>query len=129
MSMERGISSGYKVVTEILKELHLEEKPVVVIFNKMDLYEKTRFDEFLPAEIKTGLLNELQETWMARTHQNCIFISATQNRNTADLRQLLFQKVKQLYLERYPYKAGYFQTYNDYEGQGEMGENSADSTS
>ena len=118
-----------KVVTEILKELHLEEKPVVVIFNKMDLYEKTRFDEFLPAEIKTGLLNELQETWMARTHQNCIFISATQNRNTADLRQLLFQKVKQLYLERYPYKAGYFQTYNDYEGQGEMGENSADSTS
>ena len=118
-----------RVVTEILKELHCEEKPVVVIFNKMDLYEQTRFDEFLPAEIKTGLLNELQETWMARTHQNCIFISATKNRNTADLRQLLFKKVKQLYLERYPYKAGYFKTYEDYEGQGAVGEGSADSTS
>jgi GTP-binding protein HflX len=105
-----------------LKELHCENKPVIVIFNKMDLYEQTRFDEFLPAEVKKGLLNELQETWMARTHQNCIFVSAVQNRNTADLRQLLFKKVKQLYLDRYPYKAGYWQGYDNYEGQDEVEE-------
>ena len=111
-----------KVVTEILKELHCETKPVIVIFNKMDLYEQNRFDEFLPADVKRGLINELQETWMARTHQNCIFISATQNRNTADLRQLLFKKVKELYLVRYPYKAGYWQGYENYEGQGEVEE-------
>jgi len=93
----------------------------------MDLYEQTRFDEFLPADIKRGLLNELQETWMARTHQNCIFVSATQNRNTADLRQMLFQKVKDLYLVRYPYKAGYWQGYENYEGQGEVPETTTES--
>ena len=109
-----------KVVNEVLKELHCETKPVIVIFNKMDLYEQTRFDEFLPAEIKTGLLQDLQDTWMGRTHDNCIFVSATQNRNTADLRQLLFKKVKELYLIRYPYKAGYWQGYDNYEGQGEV---------
>jgi len=108
------------VVTEILKELHCETKPVIVIFNKMDLYEQTRFDEFLPAEVKTGLLQDLHDTWIGRTHDNCIFISATQNRNTSDLRQLLFKKVKELYLARYPYKAGYWQGYDNYEGQGEV---------
>ena len=104
------------VVNEILKDLHCEDKPVVVIFNKMDLYEQKKFDEFLPDEIRTNLLTELKESWMAKTHDNCIFVSAIQNRNTADLRELLFQKVKKLYLERYPYKAGYWQ---DYLGQEE----------
>ncbi len=85
---------------------------MIVVFNKMDLYEQTKFDEFLPADVKKNLLSELQETWMANTHDNCIFISAAQNRNIAGLRQLLFEKVKKLYLERYPYRAGYFGDYN-----------------
>lgn len=104
------------VVNEILKELKCDTKPVIVIFNKMDLYEQRQFDEYLPAEVRKSLLKELQDSWMARTHDNCIFVSATQNRNTAELRQLLFQKVKELYLVRYPYKAGYW---NDYTQQTE----------
>jgi GTP-binding protein HflX len=100
------------VVNEILKELKCDDKPVIVIFNKMDLYEQKKFDEYLPAEIKTGLLTELKESWMARTHDNCIFVSAIQNRNTAELRELLFNKVKKAYLERYPYKAGYWHNYS-----------------
>lgn len=103
------------VVNEILKELKCETKPVIIIFNKMDLYEQKKFDEYVPDEVKTNLLRELKESWMAKTHDNCIFISAIQNRNTADLRQLLFQKVKKLYLERYPYKAGYWPDYTDWE--------------
>ena len=101
------------VVNEILKELKCDTKPVIVIFNKMDLYEQKQFDEYLPDEVKKSLLKELQDSWMARTHDNCIFVSATQNRNTAELRQLLFQKVKKLYLERYPYKAGYWTDYTE----------------
>ncbi len=100
-----------RVVNEILKELKCEDKPVIVIFNKMDLYEQKKFDEYLPAEIKTNLLTELKESWMARTHDNCIFVSAIQNRNTAELRELLFNKVKKAYIERYPYKAGYWHDY------------------
>lgn len=99
------------VVNEILKELKCEQKPQIVIFNKMDLYEQKKFDEFLPQEVKRTLLQDLQQTWMARTHDNCIFISAAQNKNTSELRQLLFDKVKKLYLERYPYKAGYWHDY------------------
>jgi len=99
------------VVNEILKDLKCDDKPQLIIFNKMDLYEEKKFDEFLPAEVKTGLLAELKDSWMARTHDNCIFISAAQNRNTAELRQLLFEKVKRMYLERYPYKAGYWTDY------------------
>src|ERR1019366_856536 len=106
-----------KVVTEILKDLGCEHKPVIVVFNKMDLYEQKKFDEFLPEDVRHSLLKELQESWMASLHDNCIFISAVQNRNTGELRQLLFQKVKKLYLDRYPYKAGYWQGYQDYSDQ------------
>jgi GTP-binding protein HflX len=109
------------VVNEILKDLKCDDKPQLVIFNKMDLYEEKQFDEFLPAEVKTSLLTELKESWMARTHDNCIFISAAQNRNTAELRQLLFEKVKKMYLERYPYKAGYWTDYSVMEEDWETG--------
>lgn len=112
-----GFEEQMTVVNDILKELHCENKPVVVVFNKMDLYEQKKFDQYLPAEIKTSLLKELQDSWMARTHDNCIFVSAIQNRNTGELRNLLFKKVKKLYLDRYPYKAGYWQDYEDYTEQ------------
>lgn len=109
-----------RVVNEILKELKCADKPVIVIFNKMDLYEQKKFDEYLPAEVKSNLLKELKDSWMARMHSNvpgqpadCIFISATQNRNTAELRELIFEKVKNAYLARYPYKAGYWHNYNE----------------
>ncbi len=101
------------VVSEILKELKCDTKPVIVIFNKMDLYEQNQFDEYLPDDVKKNMLTELKDSWMAKTHDNCIFVSAVQNRNTAELRELLFQKVKKLYLERYPYKAGYWQDYTE----------------
>lgn len=101
------------VVNEILQELQCGDKPIIVVFNKMDLYEQKHFDEFTPQEVKKNILQDLRDSWMARTHDNCIFISAAQNRNTADLRHLLFEKVKKLYLERYPFKAGWFVDYRD----------------
>ncbi len=99
------------VVNKILEELKANDKPVIYVFNKMDLYEARCFDEFLPDEVRRSLLNELQQSWIARTKDNAIFISATQNRNTSELRELIFKKVKALYLQRYPYKAGYWQDY------------------
>ncbi|MCS6819534.1 MAG: GTPase HflX, partial [Chitinophagales bacterium] len=95
------------VVNKILQELNAHQKPTILVFNKMDLYEQKYFDEFLPHEIKRSLLQELQQSWIARTNDHAIFISATANRNTAELREIIFKKVKELYLQRYPYKAGY----------------------
>ena len=103
-----------RVVQETLLELKAQDKPVITVFNKMDLYEQQKFDEFLDPAIRQTLLEELKQTWMARTHQQCIFVSATQNRNTSSLRDLIFRKTKELYLQRYPYKAGY---YTEWESQ------------
>jgi len=99
------------VVNAILEEIKAHDKPIIVVFNKMDLYEEKNFDEFLPDEIKKSMLQELKSSWMARTNANAIFVSATKNRNTSDLRQIIFDKVKALYLERFPYRAGYWHDY------------------
>lgn len=101
-----------RVVQEILEDIGTKDKPMVIVFNKMDLYEAETFDEFLPIEIKREMLTSLENYWSEKTKGNAIFVSATENRNTADLRHLIFDKVKKLYLERYPYKAGYFQDYS-----------------
>lgn len=106
-----GFEDQMRVVRETLEELGAKDKPVIIVFNKMDLYEQNKFDDFLPDIIKKSLLKELEDSWMARTNNNVIFISALQNKNTSELRQLIFEKVKSLYLERYPYKAGYWTDY------------------
>lgn len=106
-----GFEDQMRVVRETLEELGAKDKPVIVVFNKMDLYEQNKFDDFLPDTIKKSLLKELEDSWMARTNNNVIFISALQNKNTSELRQLIFEKVKSLYLERYPYKVGYWTDY------------------
>jgi GTP-binding protein HflX len=103
------------VVNNILEELKANDKPVIFVFNKMDLYEAKYLDEFLPDDVRKSLLNELQQSWMARTKDNAIFVSATQNRNTSELREMIFKKVKELYLIRYPFKAGYWQDYLEVE--------------
>lgn len=99
------------VVNSILEEIGAKDKPMIIVFNKMDLYEAKNFDEFLPLDVKKSMLLELENSWMARTNENAIFVSATQNRNTGDLRHLIFEKVRKLYLERFPYKAGYWHDY------------------
>jgi GTP-binding protein HflX len=106
-----GFEEQMQVVSEILKELGADGKPVIVVFNKMDRYEEITFDPFLPAEIKQSLLSELRASWMSKTQEQCIFISATQNRNTSGLREMLFNKVRELYLARYPHRAGYWHEY------------------
>jgi GTP-binding protein HflX len=103
------------VVADILEEIGARDKPTIVVFNKMDLYEAKNFDEFLPKEIKRNMLEELETFWRQKTNDNVIFVSATENRNTADLRHIIFNLVKKLYLERYPYKAGYWHDLMDYE--------------
>jgi GTP-binding protein HflX len=99
------------VVNQILTELGAKDKPMIVVFNKMDLYESRNLDEFLPAEVRGSLLQEMKDTWMQKTNQNAIFISATQGKNTSELRELIFSKVKELYLQRYPFRAGYWHDY------------------
>lgn len=96
------------VVNKTLQEIGAFDKPILTIFNKMDLYEKNTFDEWLGNETKKELLNDLQQKWQRETQGNAVFISATEKRNIDQLRQTILQKVKEMYRIRYPYKTEFF---------------------
>ena len=96
------------VVNKTLQELKSFEKPVIIVFNKMDQYEKITFDQWLPEEVKTQLLAELKERWQIQTNGKCVFISATQKTNIKELRQVVLNQVRKLYQQKYPYKAEFF---------------------
>jgi len=98
----------YAVVNKTLQELKSFDKPAIIVFNKIDLYEKNTFDEWLEDEIKQDLLNELKAKWQRETSGNCVFISATEKKNIDTLRQTILNKVRDIYQVRYPYKAEFF---------------------
>lgn len=96
------------VVNKTLQELNAFDKPVITIFNKMDLYEKSTFDPWLEEEVRAEILNELKERWENELQGNCVFISAVERRNIDELRKVILDKVRDLYRIRYPYKTDYF---------------------
>src|SRR4026207_165575 len=92
------------VVNKTLHELDASEKPTLTIFNKMDLYEKKTFDEWLEEGTKKEILEDLYERWNNETHGNAVFISAIEKRNIDVLRKTILDKVRAIYRIRYPYK-------------------------
>lgn len=96
-----------QVVRSTLAEMGCRDKPVVHVFNKMDQYEKNTFDEWLEPGIKEGMLRDLHARWEAETDGNCVFISATERQNIDRLRQVILDKVRDLYRIRYPYKTDF----------------------
>ena len=92
------------VVNRTLQELDAFDKPILTVFNKIDLYETRNFDPWLEEGVKKELLSELYERWQRETNGNCVFISATERRNIDDLRRTILEKVQTLYKVRYPYK-------------------------
>jgi GTP-binding protein HflX len=96
------------VVNKTLQEIGAFGKPILTVFNKMDLYEKNTFDQWLSGDTKKELLNDLQQKWQRETQGNAVFISATEKRNIDQLRQTILQKVKEMYRVRYPYKTDFF---------------------
>jgi len=92
------------VVNKTLQEINASEKPAILIFNKIDQYEKQTFDEWLDESVKKEMMNELKQKWEHETQGNCVFISATEKRNIDELRNTILNKVRELYKIRYPYK-------------------------
>ena len=92
------------VVNKTLQELKAFDKPILMLFNKMDKYEKNTFDPWLDEEVKAGLLQDLKQRWERELQGNCVFISATEKQNIDQLRNAILHKVRELYRIRYPYK-------------------------
>ena len=93
-----------QVVNATLQDMGCHDKPIITIFNKMDLYEHQTFDEWLEPEVKEQILRDLHERWEHETNGNCVFVSATERQNLDQLRSTILNKVRELYRIRYPYK-------------------------
>jgi GTPase len=91
-------------VNKTLQELKAFDKPILTIFNKIDLYEQRNFDDWLSEDIKQEIHKELQQKWNNITEGNCIFTSATEKTNLDELRAFILQKVREIYQVRYPYR-------------------------
>jgi GTP-binding protein HflX len=105
-----------KTVNSTLAEIGASNKPMMMIFNKIDAYtfiEKEE-DDLTPVEKENYSLEDLKKTWMAGKEDDCAFISAKNNLNTAELRAKLYEVVKKIHIKRYPYNSFMFQ---DYENQ------------
>jgi GTP-binding protein HflX len=103
-----GYEDQMGVVNKTLQDIKAFDKPMLTIFNKMDLYEAKTFDEWLDDEVKQELLLQLHDRWQQATGNHAVFISATAKRNIDQLRTTILSKVKSLYEERYPYLTDFY---------------------
>ena len=102
-----------KVVEKTLAELGCADKPSMIVFNKIDAYtwvEKEE-DDLTPATTENITLEELKRTWMAKLSDNCLFISAREKQNIDEMREVLYQKVRELHVQKYPYNDFLYQNY------------------
>ena len=110
----------YDVVNKTLMDLGCQDKPRLLVFNKMDAYSWTEkeADDLTPSTKENISLDQLMATWMARLGEDCIFISARERMHIEELKELLYKRVKELHVQKYPYNDFLFQQYND-EGEAE----------
>ncbi len=103
------------VVEKTLQEINSEEKPTIIVFNKIDAFTYTpkEEDDLTPLTRENISLEELKKTWMSKMQENCIFISAKDKTNLEELKSLLYKKVKEIHITRFPYNDFLYQTYDE----------------
>ena len=94
-----------QVVNQTLKDLDAADKPTMIIFNKIDAYTwvEKEADDLTPPTKENITLDELQKTWMAKMGDDCLFISAREKMNIEELRTTIYNKVRELHVQKYPY--------------------------
>ena len=105
----------YEVVQQTIADICKEDKPTIVVFNKIDnfTYIPKEEDDLTPIQRENLSLADLQKSWMSRLGEDCIFISARNKENIDALRALLYERVKAIHIKRYPYNDFLFQNYED----------------
>lgn len=105
------------VVDKTIADLGAAGKPTMIVFNKIDAYtyvEKAA-DDLTPMTKENITLEELMKTWMAKLNDNCIFISAKEKTNLDELKTIIYNKVRELHVQKYPYNDFLYQTYDETE--------------
>ena len=106
-----------QVVEKTISDIGAGGKQSMIVFNKIDAYsyvEKAE-DDLTPKTKENITLEELMNTWMAKMDDNCIFISAKDKSNLEDFKNMLYKKVCELHVQKYPYNDFLYQTYESEE--------------
>lgn len=111
-----GFEEQFDVVNKTLNEVcDAQDKPMIVVFNKIDAYthiEKEE-DDLSPITQENISLEELQSTWMNKLHGDCMFISAKEKENVEDLRKLMYDRIKEIHVTRFPYNDFLYLNYDE----------------
>ncbi len=97
--------SQIETVNETLAEIGAGNKKTIMVFNKIDAYswEEKETDDLSPETAHNLSLERLQSSWISRTNNNCIFISAKNKTNYQEFRALLYKEIRDMHAIRYPY--------------------------
>ena len=100
-----NFESQIEVVSQTLTEIGVNDKPLILVFNKTDAFTFNQKEEDdLTLKTKENIsLEEWEKTWVSKMEDNTIFISALNKTNFSSLRGLLYNKIKELHIKRYPY--------------------------
>ena len=103
-----------QVVEKTLGDLGCADKPQMILFNKIDAYTwvEKEADDLTPRTKENIPLDELMRTWMAKLNDNCFFISAKEREHIDELRELLYKRVRELHVQKYPYNDFLYDNYN-----------------
>ncbi len=103
------------VVEKTLQEIDTQEKPTIIVFNKIDAFTYTpkEEDDLTPKTRDNISLEELKNTWMAKLQDSCIFVSAKEKTNLEEFKQMLYNKVKEIHVTRFPYNDFLYQNYDE----------------
>ena len=104
-----------EVVTQTLNDITKEERPTIIVFNKIDAFSYVEKDEddLSPKTRENFSLDELKQTWMSKLHESCVFISAKDKQNIEELKSLLYKKVKEIHTQRFPYNDFLYHEYDE----------------
>ena len=93
------------VVEKTLADLGCAEKPSMIVFNKVDAYtwKEKEEDDLTPVKKEEVSLDELKRTWMAKLQGGCLFISAREKTNIEEFREVIYKKVREMHVQKYPY--------------------------
>lgn len=104
-----------EVVNHTLHELGCADKPQIILFNKVDAYswKEKEVDDLTPSTKENISLSELERIWMTRMGEDCIFISARERIHIDELKSLVYKRVRQLHVQKYPYNDFLFEHYEE----------------
>jgi GTP-binding protein HflX len=100
-----GFEDQINVVNQTLSDIGAGDKPTLLVFNKIDAFtfEKKDIDDLSPITKHNISLEQLKKMWMSKMDTECLYISAANKQNIDEFKSVLYEKVKEMHLKRYPY--------------------------